>query len=149
MNRIALAVLVAAAGPALAAPPPGAVTIAPGGRVAIAKPPCAALMAGAAYVPGIDSAGNAVAPADLPQAPTTVAPADLPHAVSAIDPGSIAIELDARLAARFGAGVAGARLGKAVLGTITVRDGRAYFNGKPLAADANDAVIAACRGKPR
>ncbi len=46
---------------------------------------------------------------------------------------------------RFGAGSAGARVGKMVLGTVTVRDGRAYFNGAPLAADANDAVIAACR----
>jgi hypothetical protein len=133
VRRIAFAVLLITVGAAMGKPSPGAVTIAPGGQVAIAAPPCAALMAGAEYVPGIDSAGRAVAPADLPQAPPPVGAAD------------VSIELDARLAARFGAGVAGARLGKAMLGTITVRDGRVLFNGKPLAADANDAVIAACR----
>lgn len=133
MNRIALAALLIAAAPALAAPLPGAVTIAPGGKVVIAAPPCDALVPGADYVPGVDVDGHAVAPADLPS----------PRA--SIDASTAAIEIDGKLAGRFGAGSAGARVGKMVLGTVTVRNGRAYFNGAPLAADANDAVIAACR----
>ena len=124
--------------PALAAPqaaqPPGAVTATSDGAVAIATPPCAELVAGATYVPGIDAAGNAVAPADLPD----------PSKVKIATP---AIEIDARLAGRFGSPAAGARVGRAILGYVTVRDGRAYFNGEPLAPDANDAVIAACRAQ--
>jgi len=123
--------------PALAAPqaaqPPGAVTATSDGAVAIATPPCAELVA-ATYVPGIDAAGNAVAPADLPD----------PSKVKIATP---AIEIDARLAGRFGSPAAGARVGRAILGYVTVRDGRAYFNGEPLAPDANDAVIAACRAQ--
>ena len=124
--------------PALAAPqsaqPTGAVTAAPDGGVVIAAPPCAELVAGAAYVPGLDAAGNPVAPADLPDAgkPKIDTPA---------------IEINARLAGRFGSPATGARLGRAILGFVTVRDGRAYFNGEPLAPDASDAMIAACRAQ--
>ena len=134
MIRIVFALLVAAAAPAWAASPPGTVTLSPGGKVAITAPPCAALMAGAAYVPGVDGDGNAVAPADLP------------HTASPLTADDITIELDAKLAQRFGAGVAGVHLGRASLGTITVHDGNVYFNGTPLAADASGAVVAACRG---
>ena len=123
---------------ALAAPqsaqPTGVVTAAPDGGVVIAAPPCAELAAGATYVPGIDAAGRAVAPADLPD----------PSKIKIDTP---AIEIDAHLAGRFGSPAAGARLGRAILGYVTVRDGRAYFNGEPLAPDASGAMIAACRAQ--
>ena len=126
MRRLA-ALLVLAAVPGLAAaadrPPDNATLTAP----------CAVLAAGADYVPGIDAQGNAVAPADLPASPTAANSAD------------ITIKLDARLAASYGVGVAGTPAGKVRLGTITLRDGRAYLNGKPLDARTNEAVIAACR----
>jgi len=138
MVRSWLVLLTLATLPALAAPqsaqPPGAVTAAPGGGIVIAAPPCADLVAGAAYVPGVDGAGNAVTPADLPD--TGGLKIDTP-----------AIEINARLANRFASPATGARLGRAVLGYVTVRDGRAYFNGEPLAPDANDAMIAACRAQ--
>jgi hypothetical protein len=126
MRRIAV-VLVLVALPGLAAaadrPPDNATLTAP----------CAALAAGADYVPGIDAQGNAVVPADLPAAPSAVKSAD------------ITIKLDARLAASYGVSAAGTPAGKVRLGTITLRDGRAYLNGKPLDAGTSDAVIAACR----
>ena len=118
-----------------AAQPQGVVTETAGGGVAITAPDCAALAAGADYVPGVDAAGHAVAPADLP------------GAVSAVKPETAAIEIDARLAARFGVRGSGARTGRTVLGYVTVRDGRAYFNGAPLAPDADEALRAACRGR--
>jgi hypothetical protein len=128
---------------AIAAPQPGEVLAVPGG-VAISAAPCQALLTGADYVPGVDAKGNEVAPADLQPEPG-VAPADLPRGPATVKPDDIRIELDARLAARFGVPAGGdARLGRAVLGTITVRDGRAYFNGAPLAPDLAASVAAAC-----
>ncbi len=103
----------------------------PDGRLLIARPDCAA--AGAAYVPGVDAQGNAVAPADLPAAAPVVKPEEAP------------IEIDSRVARQFGAGVPGARVGRQVLGQVTVRDGHAYFNGQPLAPEASAAVTEACR----
>ncbi len=136
MEDFVAVALVFVALPALAAgakPPPGSVMVAPNGQVAIAAAPCAELAAGAAYVPGIDSQGNDVVPADLPSTPGAANPAD------------ITLKLDARLAAQFGANVGGGSGARMMLGTITVRDGRAYLNGKPLDANANEAMIAACR----
>ena len=129
---------------AIAAPQPGEVLAVPGG-VAISAAPCQALLTGADYVPGVDAKGNAVAPADLQPEPG-VASADLPRGPAAVKPDDIRIELDARLAARFGVPAGGddARLGRTVLGTITVRDGRAYFNGAPLEPDLTASVASAC-----
>jgi hypothetical protein len=128
---------------AIAAAQPGEVLAVPGG-VAISAAPCQALLAGTDYVSGVDAKGNAVAPADLQPEPG-VAPADLPRGEATVKPDDIRIELDARLAARFGVPAAGdARLGRTVLGTITVRDGRAYFNGAPLEPDLTASVASAC-----
>ena len=38
----------------------------------------------------------------------------------------------------------GAYGAKAIYGYVTVKDGRAYFNGKPLAPDASAALVEAC-----
>ena len=138
MMRLAAAALLLATLPALAAPqsaqPTGAVTAKPDGGVVVAAPPCAELVPGADYVPGVDAEGNAVAPADLASA--SKVKIDMPS-----------IEINARLARSFGSSATGAQLGRATIGYVTVRDGHAYFNGEPLSADANDAMIAACRAR--
>lgn len=138
MMRRSAALLLLSTLPSLAAPqsaqPPGAVTVAPDGNVVIAAPPCGELVSGADYVPGVDASGSPVAPADLPHA-------------SAVKIDTPSIEINARLAGSFGSPATGARLGRATIGYVTVRDGRAYFNGAPLAADANDAMIDACRAQ--
>jgi hypothetical protein len=114
----------------------GAVTVAPNGAVEIAGAPCDALVPGADYVAGVDVAGNAVAPADLA------------HAPSPVTANTIPIEIGSNLAGQFGIPTTGgAYRAKAVLGYVTVRDGTAYFNGAPLAADASAAVTAACRAQ--
>ena len=141
--RIALLLIVAlGAGPALAdtsmpdpAPAPAAVSVAPGGRLEVAGAPCSAL-AGAEYVPGVAADGSAVAPADLPQEP------------SPVKAETTTIELSSSLAGRFGVPQAGgAYAGKAIVGYVTVKDGQAYFNGKPLAPDASAALRSACAQK--
>jgi hypothetical protein len=142
MGRIAAAMIgLIAALPVWAATPPGSVTRAPDGQVVVNAPPCQALMGGAAYVPGIDVNGNAVAPADLPSTPSA-------------EPVSPSIRIDAQLAGKFGAPATGAgansaHVGPTTLGYVTVKDGHAYLNGKPLDAEADAALIAACRAQAK
>jgi hypothetical protein len=138
MRRLALLVLAALwAFPARADPAsPGGVTQAPDGKVAISPEVCRELGADADYVPGVDVNGNKVAPADLPSATPPLSLDNFP------------IEISARFAGQFGVPAAGgAYRAKAILGYVTVQDGRALFNGKPLAADANAAIIAACHAR--
>jgi hypothetical protein len=139
-----LALALALAAPALAASPtaPGGATLTPDGKLTVAGVPCAALGvnagAGAAYVPGVDVDGNAVAPADLP------------HAPSPVGANSVTIDIDQHLAGQFGIPAAGgAYYGKAVIGSVTLRDGQAYFNGQPLSPDASDAIVSACRAETK
>jgi hypothetical protein len=136
MRVLAIAALVAlAARPGLGETAArGAVTVAPGGAIEIAAAPCAALVPGADYAAGVDAAGQAVAPADLPRAAPPIAAE------------GVAIEIDAQLAGSFGIpATGGAYRAKTIVGIVTVRDGSAYFNGAPLAADASAAIVAACR----
>jgi hypothetical protein len=139
MIRFLLAFLATATLPAVAdtpvSQPPGAVTPSPGGGVEIAAPDCAALVAGAGYVPGVDVDGHAVAPADLPAS------------APGVKPETAAVEIDARLASQFGAVGSGAKVGRTIIGYVTVRDGRAYFNGAPLAPEADAALRAACAAR--
>ena len=131
--------------PAVAAdapPPPGGVAAAPNGGLVMSSQVCATLpgaspnslnggVPSADYQPGVDVNGNAVAPADLPSAPSTPMVDNFP------------IEIDQQLANRFrlppGAST------KAVLGYVTVRGNQAYFNGQPLNADQTSALAEACR----
>jgi hypothetical protein len=124
----------------LPVPPPGGVIVSPDGQVVISSTLCGALGApppdvpGPNYVPGVDAAGKPVAPADLPSAGP---PLDLDN---------FPIEVKAKLAGRFGVPPGGAPYGaKAIIGYVTVHDGRAYFNGAPLAEDDQAALAAACR----
>ncbi len=55
------------------------------------------------------------------------------------------IRIASSLAGRFGVPAAGGvNGGKAIYGYVTVKDGHAYFNGKPLAPDASAALADAC-----
>ena len=114
--------------------PQGAVTRGPDGRIEVAGVPCSSLLAGAAYVPGVAVDGSAVAPADLPRDPSPISAEDT------------TVRIDGSLAGRFGVPATGGAYGaKAIYGYVTVRDGQAYFNGKPLAPDASAALADACR----
>lgn len=95
--------------------------------VTVTAETCAALTEHApapdvAYVPGVDARGNAVVPADLGGTPVVELPAEF----------SIPINVD--LAKRLGvpADPAHYQTRNFEIGTVTVRDGRAYFNGQPL-----------------
>jgi hypothetical protein len=119
------------------APPPGGVAVA-GDRLAISPELCGMLSAlspavpGADYVPGLDARGNPVAPADLPS--------DAPQIASP------PIEIGVALRRRFHV-ASGSPLfrKKSVVGVVTIRDGRAWFNGAPLADNERDMMLAACR----
>ncbi|HUK59265.1 MAG TPA: hypothetical protein VLV50_08545 [Stellaceae bacterium] len=131
-----LVVVALGVAPALAdAPAPAAVSVGPDGGPAIAGVVCSVL-AGADYVPGVAADGSAVAPADLASEP------------SPVKAETTTIELSSRLAGRFGVPPAdGAYNGRAIVGYVTVKDGQAYFNGKPLANDAKTALQSACAQK--
>jgi hypothetical protein len=140
---LALAAAPAAADP-LPTPPPGGVIVSADGRTVISSTLCAELGGAAAgvppadYKPGVDVDGHAVAPANLPSGAPPPALENFP------------IEIDAKLTQRFNV-PAQSRLfrGKAIVGLVTVRDGRAYFNGEPIGDNERDLMIAACRERKR
>jgi len=119
------------------APPPGGIAVS-GDRVAISPEVCAKLGAlspavpGADYVPGVDARGNPVPPADLPGDASRI---EIPP-----------IDIGPGLRRRFHV-VAGSPLfrRKSAAGVLTIRDGRAWFNGAPLADNERDMMLAACR----
>ncbi len=80
------------------------------------------------YKPGEDG----VAPADLGGAPAVTAPTnfDIP----------IQIDTVSRLGLTGPAGL----VADAAIGTVQIRDGQAYFNGQPLAAQDQQQVLYAC-----
>jgi len=88
------------------------------------------------FRPGVDARGRPVAPADLS-----------PESTPRVD--EIVIEIDAGLRRRFG--LSPDRrffLGEANAGYVTIRDGKAFFNGQPL-EDREQAMLAQlCRGRP-
>jgi hypothetical protein len=137
---LALAMIAVPAGAeSVAAPPPGAVAQAPGGGLVMSSQICAAVAAAgpavpsADYQPGVDVNGNAVTPADLPS--TTASPP--------ID--NFPIEINQRLASKFNLPATGGVGGKAILGYVTLRDNKPYFNGQALNADQSAALAEACK----
>lgn len=120
-------------------PPPGGVTVSADGSLVISSQICPMLVQvpgvpGADYRPGVAVNGKPVAPADLPGAASPVTADNFP------------IEIDKDLAGKFGVpATGGAYDAKAIVGYVSVRGNRAYFNGKPLDADQNAALLAACR----
>ena len=85
------------------------------------------------YQPGTDVYGRRVAPADLggPQ------PIDIPDEIS------IAIGID--LAEKFGFGAGGRYESEGNVGTVTVKGGKTYWNGKLLGDAEQHAILEACR----
>lgn len=84
------------------------------------------------YKPGVAADGSAVAPADLPGSSMTVAP-----------PKKITIDITRYYQDRFGLSSSEAQYG-ANLGKVTVENGKAYYNGQPLATGAQNAIAEAC-----
>ncbi len=109
--------------------------------VVISQADCATLTEyveppGVEYTPGVDVHGNKVAPADLNAAP----PIKLPDQVY------IPITVD--LAARYGIPVTSNLFkGEAYIGTakVSLKDGRAWFNGQPLSSDEQHALARLCQ----
>lgn len=86
-----------------------------------------------AYTPGVDARGRAVAPADLPGSQSLALPE------------TIEIGITVPLAERFGVPKDALYKGEAYVGTVTVRDGRVLFNGRPVAPAAEGELVALCR----
>jgi hypothetical protein len=90
---------------------------------------------GVAYKEGVDAGGRAVAPADL-------------AAIRGPMFDEVAIQLSVDLKRRLGI-----KLDETIfpqgadLGYVTVREGKAYFNGAPLAVGSDAALASLCRGR--
>ena len=126
------------------APPPSAIEVAPDGRVVMSSDICASLggeqpaVPGAAYQPGVAANGQSVAPADLPSSAPPLQIDNFP------------IEIKSAFAGKFNVPAAGAYQANAVLGYVTLRDNRAYFNGQPMGDDHwRAALLEACRDAKR
>ena len=88
------------------------------------------------YQPGVDVNGKKVAPADLKSGPQIKVPDE------------ITIDLTVDLAARFGIPATANKFqGEANVGKVTIRGGKAYYNGQPLQDETQDALAQICREK--
>jgi len=95
---------------------------------------------GVAYVAGVDAAGNAVPPADLPTGDTA-----LNQAVA-----SAPIKITVDLQKRFGIPANSALFqGEAQIGYVTVQDGKAYLDGQPLNVAEQGLLATACKERKR
>jgi hypothetical protein len=101
---------------------------------------CAALTThvpdrGVAYEPGGDARGRKVAPADL-------------AGFGGPSFDEVALQLTVDLRRRLGIKLDETLFpGGAELGYVTVREGRAYYNGAPLAEGSEAALASLCRGR--
>lgn len=145
-----LAVLVAAPSAAqtlrqtVTTPPPGGIEVLTDGTLVMSSDICSTLggnqpaVPGAEYKEGVDVNGRRVAPADLPASPPPLEVENFP------------IEIKSSLAGKFNVPAMGGAYGaKAILGYVTVRDNRAYFNGQPLGEDQRAALDETCRAAKR
>jgi hypothetical protein len=129
--------------PGMPQPPPGGIAVSPDGRLIVSSTVCDRLgpeadVPGADYTPGVDVRGEAVAPADLPGSAPSIKAEDFP------------IEIDAKLRRRFGVdSLSKLFRSKAIVGYVTVQDGRAFFNGEPIGGNERDMILAACRAAKR
>lgn len=91
--------------------------------------------ASVAYKPGVTADGRAVAPANLSGGSFTVEP-----------PEKITIDINLDLQERFGLPAnKGQYMGEAKIGEVVIENGRATYNGQPLATGAQHAIAEACR----
>jgi hypothetical protein len=124
-------------------PPPGSMSVSREGRIAMSADLCARLRRaeaarpGAEFRPGVDVHGDDVAPADLPS-----------EAPPALD--RLPIVIGPTLQKRYGIPAnSGLLRNRAMVGEVTVRDGRAYFNGERISDRERDMMLAACREAKR
>ncbi len=124
----------------MAPPPPGGVSVSRDGRMVISSDLCPGLngavpgVPGADYTPGVDVNGKSVAPADLPNGAPPLKLENFP------------IEISVNLQKRFGIPANSTLFhGKAIIGVVTIRDGRAYFNGQPISESEQETMQAACK----
>jgi len=123
--------------------PPGAIEFGPDGQLVMSSDVCTTLGAppmvpSADYQEGVDVNGKRVAPADLPSSAPPIALDNFP------------IEINKNLAGKFNVPASGGAYGaKAILGYVTLRDNRAYFNGQPMGDDQRAALVGACRDAKR
>jgi hypothetical protein len=116
-----------------------------GGTISVGPQPCAAVaqlkpVPGAAYVPGVDARGNAVAPADLPSGGN----AELSTALTQ----QLPIKITSALLGKYGIPATAQPFGgRAEIGYVTVRDGKAYLDGTPLTPPETASLADACRQK--
>jgi|SRR5579864_378658 len=151
MRKMVLGTLVfLAASPALTqelrqtmAPPSGGIEVASDGRLVMSSDICTTIageqpVPSADYQQGVDVNGKPVAPADLP----TSAPS--------IQLDNFPIEIKKDLVGKFNVPATGGNFGaKAILGYVTLRDNRAYFNGQPMGDDQRAVLIETCRDAKR
>jgi hypothetical protein len=118
--------------------------------ISVGPQPCAAVaglsvhppenVPGAAYTPGVDARGNAVAPADLPAGGN----ADLAKSLS-----ERPVKITSALLGKYGIPANAQPFGgRAELGYVTVRDGKAYIDGQPLSPPETATLAEACK-QPR
>jgi len=93
---------------------------------------------GVAYQPGVDVDGNAVAPAELGGASEPLVGPEHEYRID------ITTRLGDALSGPAGSGVDFVEDSEIGIGEVTVREGRAYFNGRPLDAQDEHARAAAC-----
>jgi hypothetical protein len=113
-----------------------------GATIIVESQPCAVVAQlqeapGVAYTPGVDVSGNAVAPADLPDSGNpelSQALAQVPVKITSALLGKYGIPANAK---PFG--------GRAELGYVTVRDGKAYLDGRQLSPSETAVLGDACR----
>jgi hypothetical protein len=110
-----------------------------GGEVRIKRSECANITLhtpapDVAHQPGVDVHGRPVAPADVGGGSTVTIPEE------------ITIDIGIDIEKKYGFGAGGAYTGEAAIGKVTVgKDGRAYFNGKPMTDRETAAIAEACR----
>lgn len=91
-----------------------------------------------AYRPGVDVGGNPVTPADI-AGNGAVTP-----------PRSFTIDITVDVRKRLGLPADPSLFqGEAKIGTVSYRDGRAWFNGQPLSSGGQEQLAAMCRERLR
>lgn len=140
MTRLSAYLVALLLTPGLAAAAESVVIEADAPRVTVTEGQCRALTAhvpapDVAYQPGTDVMGRPVAPADLPGGSRIALP----------DSFDIPITVD--LGDRYGIPADPSLFdGEVQVGTVTLQDGRLYFNGQPLTPEDEQAIAYACRG---
>lgn len=114
--------------------------------ITVSSGACAAVAAltdapGVAYQPGVDANGERVAPADLPGTTNDALARKL---------AATPVEITINLRRRFGIPANAALFrGRAEVGDVTVKDGRAYLDDVPLSPAEQSLLLAACDGRGR